>query len=405
MAKKSSKAKKTRFGNPATAAAAEGATASNVISFSEAVAQRAKAGRLPAPMDRLVPAFKDWMAAAGVPTEEIPRLASLLMNYFKNYTASVSSPDPTKLDVKLTGQILEDAGRFHPEMRVSVSLALNSYLKFLMTTQAWTGPRNDLVALLSLTDEKIFAPSSQELALYVYHDGSDPAAAGADRAVRPYVLWTAALLEWIGDGRELTATGLLRRKDIAAAAACVEVDALGSASVQLPSDGQEPARTVTSMAHVPRLMQYWHALIDTNLIRLSGKKVEPTRAGRAFLRAPALALQPTAQLAYCLFYDEAIPYDDADPAASADAAVARLLAAAASSAPNIAIPFEPAESSHPFDLSDWRAYRVTRSLTDLATAGLVEQGTVLVVPQSVRIGLSPVLERLDEMIAEAANSR
>ncbi|MDD0859956.1 hypothetical protein NHF46_24240 [Arthrobacter alpinus] len=65
MAKKSSKAKKTRFGNPATAAAAEGATASNVISFSDAVAQRAKAGLLPAPMDRLVPAFKDWMAAAG----------------------------------------------------------------------------------------------------------------------------------------------------------------------------------------------------------------------------------------------------------------------------------------------------------------------------------------------------
>lgn len=404
MAKKTSKSKKARVGNPAKAGAAERAGANNVLSFSDAVAQRSKAGVLPAPLERLVPAFRNWMASAGVPAEEIGRLSSLLKNYFRNYTASVFAPDPTNLDVKLTAQVLADAGRFHPEMRVSVSLALNSYLKFLLTTQAWTGSTGDLRELLELTDGHIFAPTSQELASFVYHDGSDPVAAGADRAARPYVLWAAALLEWIGDGRELTATGLLRRKDIAAAAACVGAAARGSSHIPLPSSGQEPIRTVTSMAHVPRLMQYWHALMDAKLIRVRGKKVEPSNAGRTFLRAPASALQTTAQLAYCLFHDAAIPFDDADPAGSVEAEVARLLAAAASSRPDIALEFEDEEPSHKFDLSNWRVFRVDRSLSTLAAAGLVEQGTDWVVPQSLRLALAPVLEIMDQMIAASATT-
>ncbi len=416
MAKKSKNTKKPRFGNPAKAAAskAAGTEASNVLSLSDAIAQRAKAGLLPETMDRLAADFRSWMTAAGVPGDEVDRLSSLLMNYFRNYAASVSIPDPTNLDVELTGLMLEDAGRFHPEMRISVSLALNSYLKFMVTTGAWTGPTDAMLELLDLTATDILAPPRHELAPYVFHDSANPVADGVDRASRPYVQRAVALLTWIGGGRPLTATGLLRRKDIAEAAACVDAHVVGSARVDYAGPGNGSPRAVTSMANVPRLMDYWHALIDTGLLTAGKTKAAPTKAAEAFLKAPELAQEKTMQLAYCLFYDCAIPFDDAAPSVSAEAGVARLLAAAASNRPDIAIPFDPEEPephadtegpTPPFRLSSWRTLRVNSSISELVGAGLVEQGPFPVVPPSLRGALAPVLEHFDEMIQAAEPER
>ena len=180
-------AKKSRFGNPAKAA-----SDNKVLSFTDAAAHRS--------VEKLLPAFHDWLGRAGVDPEERERLSSLLMNFFRNYSASVGVPDATALDVDLTTQILADAGRLHPEMRVAVSTALGAYLKFLLSMQLWTGPTADLQQLVALADQGVFEPPAQELADYVHHEGMDQAAAGVDRAGRQYVRWAVALLRWIGDG-------------------------------------------------------------------------------------------------------------------------------------------------------------------------------------------------------------
>lgn len=386
MAKKPGKSKKSRFGNPAKAA-----SDNKVLSFTDAAAHRS--------VEKLLPAFHDWLGRAGVDPEERERLSSLLMNFFRNYSASVGVPDATALDVDLATQILADAGRFHPEMRVAVSTALGGYLKFLSSMQLWTGPTADLQQLVALADQGVFEPPARELADYVHHEGMAQAAAGVDRAGRQYVSWAVALLRWIGDGRELTATGMLRRKDIAEAAACVEANAVGSARLELPSSDPDAVRAVTSMAHVPRLMQYWRALIDIKLVKVSGKKIELTKAGKAFLAAPALAPQKTAELAYCLFHDEIVPYDDFVHPRSTVVAVGRLLAVAASARPDLPIPFEHDESIHTLHDSRWWALAIDRSIKNLTTAGLVEEGPDTTVPPSLRSALAPVLESLDKVIA------
>ena len=83
MAKKSKTPKKSRFGNPAKAAADTAAT-TNVVSFTDAVAKRT--------LEPLLPGFTSWMGQAGVDAEEIQRLSDLLMNFFKNYAQSIPAP-------------------------------------------------------------------------------------------------------------------------------------------------------------------------------------------------------------------------------------------------------------------------------------------------------------------------
>ncbi len=268
--------------------------------------------------------------------------------------------------------------------------------------------------LLALTAADILAPPNQALAFYVVHDSSDPIADGVDRASRAYVQWAVALLKWLGEGRPLTATGLLRRKDLAEAAACVDDHVVGSARVDYAGPAEDSPRAVTSMANVPRLMEFWHALIDGGLLKAGKAKAAPTKAGERFLKAPELALQETAELAYWFYYGEVVPREGLDPAGSSEAEVDRLLAAAASSRPDIPIAFDPEEpEAHgepagpnvPFDLSFWRGLRLDRSITELVDAGLVEQGPFLVVPSSLRSALASALEHADRVIEAATPGR
>lgn len=84
---------------------------------------------------------------------------------------------------------------------------------------------------------------------------------------------------------------------------------------------------------------------------------------------------------------------------------ARLLAAAASARPDVPLPDVPLPDppegpAGDFDLGGWRAGSVERSIARLVDAGLVEDGTNLTVPPSLRPALAAALEHLDSIIAE-----
>lgn len=388
MTKKSKNSGASRLGNPATSAASH-----QVLSFTDAVAHKV--------MDPLLPGFEEWATAAGVDAEEASWLAALLLDFFKNYAKSVPAPDATNLDVEMSTLLLESAGRFHPEMRVSMALALNSFLKFLLTTLAWTGTRDALVELLDITGRDSMAPPNPKLAAYVAHQSLEPTEAGADRATRTYVRWAAALLEWIGTGRELTPAGAVRRKDIAGAAACVDMNAVGAATSRAHQPAGAPV-PVTSMTALPRLMQYWQALIDTRLIKTAGKRVTVTRSGQTFRNDPAGALNDTAVLAYFLYCDAIIPYPGFNPDESTMVKTARALATAASNRPDSTDTLLAPE--HPFAPGDVQAMMVAASLRRLAATGLVEMGTHITVPPSLRSALASALELLDDEIDAAPAS-
>ncbi|MEO8220600.1 MAG: plasmid pRiA4b ORF-3 family protein [Specibacter sp.] len=388
MAKKS---KKSPSGNPATAA-----TPKTVLSFTDVVAQRA--------LEPALPGFRAWATAAGVDPEQLDWLCNLLMSFFKNYAQNAPAVDASNIEVPLTAKILESTGDFHPEMRLGFGLALNTYLTFLSSTLAWSGPHNDLAQLLNMTDPER-AASSHALSKYVALPSLTPQEAGAARAELVFVQRAVALLTWIGEGRKLTDSRLLLRKDIAGAAACVGMNAVGSnTSRSDPMAAPDAPRRVTSMVQLPPLMQYWQALIDARLIVVSANHVKVTRIGKELRANPADAEHDTAVLAYFLYYDFVIPYGTFDPQESIHAMVAMALADAASNKP-----VEAETLFGPSILTDPRAFEavlVTSQLRQAAEEGLVEIGTHIVIPPALRSPLASALRLLDdkteELEAEAA---
>ena len=383
---------KSRSGNPAKAAADK-----KVLSFTDRAAQQA--------LEPMMPGFRSWMDAAGVDAEQSDWLAKLLLNFFKNYAMSIADVEATTLDAPLTSKLLESAADFHPEMRLGMALAVNSYLKFLSSTDAWTGSKNDLTQLLKMTGPEYAAAHGLKLAQYVAHPPLTPQEAGAARAELVFVRRAAALLAWIGEGRELTDAKLLRRKDIAAAAACVDTNAVGSASSRDPRliGGDDSPIPVSTMTQLPRLMHYWQALIDARLIVVSAHRVKLTDIGHQFHQDPAGAEHDTAVLAYFLFYDSIIPYGTFDPEESVHVMVALALADAASNT--------PMESELLFGLGALAGPRVVQTMvvasqiTQAAEEGLVEIGTHITVPPALRRPLATALKLLDDMIAELEDEK
>jgi len=169
-------------------------------------------------------------------------------------------------------QALSEAGESRVFQVMTDDLQL--YLGFLDATGSWTGTAEDLEVLLED---------------FVLAEGDD--AAQEEAAVdtdSDDVRHAVALLEWLGDGKELTATGSLRLADIEGAAAAVGVRAVGSQkrlsedelAALADADGDVPL-VVRSMAELGHLNELWLSLRSLGFLEVSGKKALVSDAGRA----------------------------------------------------------------------------------------------------------------------------
>ncbi|SEC20668.1 hypothetical protein [Arthrobacter woluwensis] len=168
---------------------------------------------------------------------------------------------------------------------------LQVYLGFLDATGSWTGTAEDLEVLLEnfvLTqDEEAATEEAPAETVADAEAGSADASASADASVST-VRHAVALLDWLGDGKELTATGSLRLADIAGAAAAVGVHAVGSqkrlsedeVAALADPDGRLP-QVVRSMAELEHLNTLWLSLRELGYLEVTGKKATVSDAGRA----------------------------------------------------------------------------------------------------------------------------
>ncbi|XAS68509.1 hypothetical protein V3C33_04150 [Micrococcaceae bacterium Sec5.7] len=102
----------------------------------------------------------------------------------------------------------------------------------------------------------------------------------------PLIQRATCLLEWIGAGKEVTSTGVLRLKDIAEAAAAVGVQAVGKRAPRRPAglafhDAEEEGGhqgallEVGTMHDVPVLSDVWAALVRSGIITLGSTRATP----------------------------------------------------------------------------------------------------------------------------------
>ena len=103
----------------------------------------------------------------------------------------------------------------------------------------------------------------------------------------PLIQRATALLQWVGKGKPVTATGALRLRDIAAAAACVGVAVKGGTKqedspLSATAGSADEVPTVRSMYEVPQLALLWSALEATELIELKPTRLCPPQIPAPF---------------------------------------------------------------------------------------------------------------------------
>ncbi len=234
----------------------------------------------------MLPAFADWYAQGAGPSEEAALYLAVAADVAASYLELAGTAEVTAFEPEVLSRLVDTLEAADPvSMRAAMS-AFHLYVDFLMETDAWTGSEVDLEVC-------------HELLLDVEEEGDDveqpvlavpdipEAEEAAYLATLPLIHQARALVEWIGAGKQLTASGSLRRKDIEGAAACVGVAARGS---QAEPTGEADAlvrggvglevshvRSVSSSDRIPRLVAVLDALKGAALVESTGTKIVPGR--------------------------------------------------------------------------------------------------------------------------------
>lgn len=163
--------------------------------------------------------------------------------------------------------------------------SMSIYLSFLADAGYWTGNQEDYATLQALMGgEKLATASIVEIPKV------DDAEAVAFFESMPLVQYARNLLNWIGAGKELTATGGLKLKDLVQAADQVGIAIRTTKSAAAPmlpgleiDSSDESVQYAGSMQKVKRLKLIWDSFIENDLLEISGSRATPTAETSKFL--------------------------------------------------------------------------------------------------------------------------
>jgi hypothetical protein len=260
-----------------------------VYSLSAAIVGRA--------VDSMAPEFVRWHDPLGS-ADAGRRDLALVKDFLKTFADLAETSSATELAPGLLRTALESDPRSgDPERMEALAGALALYVNFLGQTGRWTGTDADFDRVLDLLDSND-APDPLLSDLHLPDLTVEQEAAAL--AVLPVVRRGLDLLAWIGGGREATASGLLRRRDIEEAAACIGVRARGAGPKRdreqsAPgagsgrtdgNDAGDGPRVVRSMAEVPQLVTVLTALHTIGATRLEASRIVPGPAAETLLAGP-----------------------------------------------------------------------------------------------------------------------
>ena len=254
-------------------------------------------------VDALTPAFVRWFeevspGSAVAALECLEPIKAVLGRYMDTTAAAdVTSLEPFGFSVAVSDEILatlDDAGAVaHDtagEVRVLESTtyvihSVGAFVEFLVETGRGSGSADQLAAVLDFLDT-----TGEDDGGGGFIDVPDIPEQEALAALSklPLIQRATALLQWIGAGKPVTATGALRLRDIEAAAASVGVAVKGGVKrsgspVPGTAGPEDPVPTVRSMYEVPLLAQLWNALEAAELIEITSTKAVPSADSGVFL--------------------------------------------------------------------------------------------------------------------------
>lgn len=245
----------------------------------------------------VVPGFVDWFAQSFGPADEALACLEVVTAATAAYFEEAGIASATAFEPGSFAAVLEMIAESDPDRAPMIFSVLHLFIDFLHESGNWSGTEADYDAVHALVREDTGTPPEQPV--ITVPELSEEDAAAALEAL-PMIQRARALLEWLGDGKSVTATGVLRLKDIEAAAACVGVSARGAGKRQPAAEDVIPgladvaveqsssgATIVQSMHDIPLLSQIWRTFIETEMIDVLATKAVPHGEPNAFLSGRA----------------------------------------------------------------------------------------------------------------------
>ncbi|RAX50736.1 hypothetical protein DQ353_04170 [Arthrobacter sp. AQ5-05] len=227
---------------------------------------RARAG-----IDALAGPFMDWLINSSRVDRDnafavFERVHHLVDRYAElTGEATVTEFAPEKIAVVLAEEIQADGGLMSEEIYVGT---FDAYLHFLREQERWTGSEQAYAKVHAVVESGSAGENDHEELPAV----NDAEAFEVFNAM-PLLRYARKLLEWVAAGRDLTASGGLRKKDLVEAAAVVGVairTSKQSTEATLPGLGADERDAIKpyagSLKAVKRLSLIWDSLLELELI-------------------------------------------------------------------------------------------------------------------------------------------
>ncbi len=383
MAKKSKNTQKSRFGNPAKAAA---------DSAARTEARSAADARLDRAMTALSSGFVNWLEARGRPDKSIDVSLAILDDFFDMYRIIEPHTDPTRLVPEAVYEVMDVTADANPLGVLTLRSGVNDYVGYLSQAGLWSGTPEVLAAVLAELG-RTDAPGTVDGGDLTDAEGADGGDyAFADifipelspeelvAAVQTAPLWlnTLALLDWIGDGRELGPDGQITDQDQAAAAISHSGFERFTNAENHNTDGQHAA---------DRLAFYWEMLSANSIIKVDGNKICVADGAPQRDDADDIAHTMSNLVGYYVFSVILADAMDEDLEDWQNTMAGWLAGAASATPPEAAVLLHAMEEPE----EDPAAYYTAEYIARWAEEGLVKLDEYLVVPPAWRADVYDIL--------------
>ncbi|WP_284753135.1 hypothetical protein [Arthrobacter sp. efr-133-R2A-120] len=357
-------------------------------------------------VDSLTPEFVHWYERFSDAEDALRCLHIVKLFISASHAISEESSatrfDPDSLDdaaLALAGMLdVADSD----EALVEIFDYLHLYAEFLFETGRWSGTEEDYFVLHMLLSEE----AGGELDL----PGNIPELSDEeqDRAFQelPVLQLTGRLLEWLGSGKDVTSTGVLRLKDIEGAAGVVGVKARGKKTGKRPlPEGQGAAEVegevdpesfeVGSMHEVPVLSDIWAAMVGTRILSIGSTRALPGAGAESWHSQDLDSRLQIRREFLTVFLASAVMDSGSmwEEGPRDNATLARVLLRGASGEPVSVDELKSAAANESVGsaLPTFEAIRALRELATLADLGLVHVDTYYTVPPAVIQCVIPAL--------------
>lgn len=328
--------------------------------------------------------FGQWLTDTGFPDDVTPAVRfldttlELLSGLRPNFRPTAWEPRDAHALLAAADSMADDSDT--TGAMVSMSLA---FLEFLDVTGRWTGDRDALTHCVEdlskyLGEDPMPSVTLDDVELHSISPEDEYAALSSLKLVDQI----RSLLTWIGKGRPITGTGVIRPALIADLAEAVGVEL---------TDGNRAAR---SMRAIPRLMTLWDAATASGLIELTSTKAFRGPHAHEFAQS-LIASLPATREAVSLVIGRYFPVDDAlDLFASVKVLAAQIVLRSMTNEPPIELaPADPSLPAYTFEAEAGSALRAL--LRQFAVDGWLIADGLYRVPDPLRPAVLSALRSLD----------